>query len=311
MTRPVVIISGSVREALFAQPLVAMLEGASIFAPSESLGVLRLDTVGHGFAIGADAGWLRPWGRLRRLPVTQVVVPPPVSTMSAMIAYLSGIQRRVALAGFGDWCATDRTPVSPGLHPVDAMARLAAHVLRNDQEPRAPRLEPGEAALERLDRRLLAAGVRAADRVLVAIPGRGNWIRRGSGRLWPPERFAVVANQIHPDLLVIVRGAGDERQVRDLRAGVAFPSIIADLRAMAPDEFAALARRSMVVIGHDGDALHAAAAGGGRALGLVGPGDIEPYGGEAAAVRVDALEVLPARAVVEAARRHLGVPLHA
>lgn len=311
MARTVVIIGGSVRDALFAQPLVAALEGASVFAPTESLGVLRLHTVGHGFAIGSGAGWLRPWARLRGLPATQLVVPPPVSRPSAMLAYLSGIQRRFGPDGVGTWWATDRVPVPAGLHPVEIMARLAAHVLGQEPRPRAPRLEPGEAVRERLDRRLQAAGIGGEARLLVAIPGHGNWIRRGSGPLWPPERFAVLANQIHPDLLVIVRGAGDERQVREMRAGVAFKNITADLRAMAPDEFAALARRSLAVIGHDGDALHAAAAGGGRTLGLVGPGDIEPYGPDAAAVRVDTLEVMPARAVFELARRHLGVPVHA
>jgi ADP-heptose:LPS heptosyltransferase len=121
----------------------------------------------------------------------------------------------------------------------------------------------------------------------------------------------VLVNQLRPDLLVVVRGVGDERPARELLAGVPLRTAVVDLGAILPEDLATLAQRSLLVIGHDGDALHAAAAGGGRTLALLGPGDVAPYGPDSAAVRVAALEKMPAREAVEAAYRHLGLAAHA
>jgi ADP-heptose:LPS heptosyltransferase len=311
MARPVVIVSGSVREALFAQPLVRALEGASVFAPRQSLDVFYLHTVGRGFATGSGVGLVRAWQRLRSLPATLVVVPPPVAASSGALAYLSGIQRRVGMAGRGDWWSTDAVAVAAGLHPVDAIARLAAHILPGVGSLGGPRLLPADGTRQRLEARLQSSGIAAQDRVLLAIPGGGDWVRRGPRSLWPAERFAVLANQIRPDLLIVVRGVGDERPVREVLAGVPLRTAVIDLGAIRPEELAVLAQRSLAVIGHDGDALHAAAAGGGRTLALLGPQGIAPYGPDSAAVRVPALEAMPAREAVEAAHRHLGVAAHA
>lgn len=311
MTNPVVIVSGSVREALFAQPLVAALPGALVFAPSEDLRLYRLGTVGRGFAVSSSLGLIPAWQRLRGLEATLVVAPPPVSAASAALAYLSGVPRRVVIAGRADWWATERVQVPPNLHPVDAIRHLTASLLQQEPQPARPHLEPGSASLQRLETRLRSAGVGPEDLVLLAIPGRGNWVRRATPPLWPAERFAVLANQLRPDLLVVVRGAGDARAVREMLAGVPTRIAVLDLQAVAPDELGALARRSIGVIGHDGDALHVAAAGGGRTLAVLGPGDLAPYGPDGAAVRVDALDALPGRQVLEAARHHLGVPTHA
>jgi len=307
----VVIVSGSVRESLFAQPLVAALEGAWVFAPAEGLGVLRLRTVGRGFAVSSDTGLARAWQRLRSLSAGMVVVPPPVSATSAMLAYFSGIARRVTIARRGEWWATDRLPVALTLHPVDQVRQLAAFILDHQAPVPEPQLEPGSSTLERVNGRLESAGVRSHDLILLAIPGRGNWIRHRPQPLWPAERFAVLANQLRPDLVVLVRGAGDGPTVRDMLAGLPGRTAVVDLPSVAPDELAVLARRSLAVIGHDGDALHVAAAGGGRTIALLGPSDLAPYGEKGAVLRVDALEAVPARQVLEVARQHLGAPAHA
>ncbi len=311
MARPVVIVSGSVREALFAQPLVRALEGASVFAPRQSLDVFHLHTVGRGFAIRSGVGLVGAWRRLRMLPATLVVVPPPVAASTVALAYLSGIQRRVGIAGGGDWWSTDAVPVAADLHPVDAIAHLAARILPGVEALGGPRLQPADGRRQRLEARLQSSGMGDHERVLLAIPGGGDWVRRGARSLWPAERFAVLANQLRPELLIVVRGAGDERPVRELLAGVPLRTAVVDLGAILPEELAALARRSLLAIGHDGDALHTAAAGGGRTLALLGPGEVAPYGPDSAAVRVPALAAMPAREVVEAARRHLGVAAHA
>lgn len=309
--RPVVIISGSVREALFAQPLVGALDGACVFAPSESLSVLRGQTVGRGFATRSAAGQNAAWWRLRRLSATLLVAPPPVSRAAALLAYFSGVRRRVGQAGPGAWWATDRVPVPAGLHPVDAAARLAAAVLDRPIRLGGPRLDTSEQVRTRVEARLRSAGLDAARRLLVVIPGHGNWVRRGSTGLWPAERLAVLVNELHPDGLVIVRGAGDARRVREVGAGVPINAAILRLDAVTPDELAALARQSLGVIGHDGDAVHVAAAGGGRVLTLLNRDDIAPFGSDASAFRVDDLASVPARQVVEAAQRSLGVSAYA
>lgn len=308
--QPVVIVSGSVRESVFAQPLVAALDGAWVFAPPEGLGVLRLRTVGRGFAVSSDAGLARAWQRLRGLAAGMVVLPPPVSARSAILAYFSGISRRVTIARRGEWWATDRVPVAPTLHPVDQVRQLAAFILEQRAPVPEPQIELGSATQERVDTRLESAGLRPHDRILLAIPGRGNWIRHPPRPLWPAERFAVLANQLRPDLVVLVRGAGDGPAVRDMLAGLPGRTAVVDLPSVAADELAVLARRSLAVIGHDGDALHVAAAAGGRTIALLGPSDLAPYGENGAALRVDALEAVPARQVLEVARQHLGVPAH-
>lgn len=308
---PVVIVSGSVREALFAQPLVAALDCAWVFAPVEGLGVLRLPTVAGGFAVSSGPGLVRAWLRLRGLSARLVVAPPPISPGSATLAYLSGIAERVTIAQPKDWWATHRIRVPADAHPVDAIRQLASFTRMDHRLPGGPQIVPATASQERLGARLLAAGIGSADLVLTVIPGRGNWIRHASAPRWPADRFAVLANRLGPDHVVLVRGAGDAGAVRDVRAGLPARSTTVDLPAITAEELAALARRSVGVIGHDGDALHVAAAAGGRTVALLGPGDLAPYGSDGVVVRVDALHAVPALAVLEVVRRHLEVSAHA
>lgn len=308
---PVVIVSGGVREALFAQPLVAAMEGAWVFAPLEGLPVLRLRTVGRGFVVAPGLGLVRAWQRLRAIPAGLVAVPPPAAPQSAGLAYWSGIPRRVTVAAPGQWWATERLRVPAELHPVDVVRRLAAFIQPDRPEPAGPQLGTNVTTQERLKVRLESAGGRAGDALLVAIPGRGNWTQKTHPPLWPPERFAVLANLLRPDLLVLVRGVGDTRAVREMQAGLPGRSAVLDLPATMPDELAALAGRSVGIIGHDGDALHVAAAGGGRTVALLGPGDLAPYGSHGVTIQVDDLNVVTARTVLDVARQHLGVPTHA
>lgn len=302
---PIILISGEVRETLFAQPLMRALPDATIFSPPGGLStLLGLDLSGRAFGLG-DGGleWIKAWRRLRREPVSLAVLPPPVRPGRALLAYLQAIPYRIKAQGEYDWCATESVTVPAGMHPVEVAHRLVAAVAATPSQARgAPEIVPSEIVRRRIDGRLAAVGLPPGQRLLVLIPGRGNWRHVRATRSWPPERFAIAANELAGGPVLLVRGIGDNGAVRETAAGIRFPTHVLDLGELAPPELAVVMRRSLGVIGHDGDALHVAAASGARVLGLLGPTDIGPYGSSARELRVDDLPSVPARPVVQAAQ---------
>ena len=110
------------------------------------------------------------------------------------------------------------------------------------------------------------------------IPGGGGWSSRRTAASWPPERFAVVANQSSAERIILLSGAGDQQIVRETRGGVAKPTLVINLSEITVDEVAVLSELSLAVIGHDGDALHVAAAAGALVLAVVRRPDILPRG---------------------------------
>ncbi len=306
-----ILVGGGVRETLFAHPLVRALPGALVFAPSIGLSTLAgLDASNRAFGLG-DGGrsWVIAWRRLRREPAAVAILPPPVRLGRALLAYLQGIPRRIKVKGQHDWCATEQVEVPAGTHPVEATRRLVMK-LGSQQTETVPAIYPSNAARSRADERLAAAGHTPSRRFLVLIPGGGNWQRARQGPLWPAERFAIVANQVAGGPVLLVRGTGDSAVVRETAASIRFPSLILDVRELTPPEVAAVMERSRGVIGHDGDALHVAAASRTSVLGLLSATDIGPYGPRNGELRHQDLPNLPARAVVQAAEHYLLVSNH-
>jgi ADP-heptose:LPS heptosyltransferase len=148
-------------------------------------------------------------------------------------------------------------------------------------------------------------------RPLVMIPGGGGWSSRRSGGIWPAERFAVVANQSSADRIVLLSGADDEQAVRETRGGIAKPTLVINLAQITVDEVAVLSELSLGVIGHDGDALHVAAAAGALVLAVVRRPDIPPRGDRVVALWTDDFERFPARQVVEALSKRARIDSYA
>jgi ADP-heptose:LPS heptosyltransferase len=298
-----ILISGGVRETLFAQPAVRGLPGAIVFAPELGIRTLNGLEVERAFQLGGSfRDWLRAYGWLRTEPVGVAVLPPPVDFDRAVLAFFSGIPRRLTLPGPQAWSASQIEQRRPGMHPVDGSRHLAAAVTRPNRRligsTEAPRVQAAPSARLKLQQRGLSLG----RGYIVIIPGRGNWTRRPAQRHWLPERLAVVANQLDGDSVVVVAGAGEDKIAREVRADIKLPSEVVKLDDYSVEEFAALTESGRMVIGHDGDALHLAAAAGARVFALLGSSDIVPFGETSTAIQIDDFNTFQALRVVSAIR---------
>jgi len=313
-SRVAIILGGGIREALMAQPVLQACDGATVFASADAVGtLLGLPSVGRVFLFDDSPRELaRLFGRLRTGSVATAVVPFPARFPHVALTYFAGVPRRLMAAGTNDWAATERIPVVKGTHPVEANWRLAAVVSNRPvlTPGDAPTLRPPEAVRSQaMARWPLFIG--SGRRPLVLIPGGGGWSSRRSAAIWPAERFAVVANQSMAERIILLSGAGDEQAVRETRAGIGKPTMVVNLAEITVDEVAVLSELSLGVIGHDGDALHVAAAAGALVLAVVRRPDIPPRGDRVVTFWTDDFERFPARQVVEALSKQARIDSYA
>ena len=309
-----ILLGGGVREALMAQPLLRACEGATAFTSADAVGtLLGLPSVGRAFVFDdSPAELLRVFRRLRAGPIGTVVIPFPARFLHLALTYFAGVPRRLMVAGANDWAATERVTAVRGMHPVEANWRLAA-VAGNRPvlgPGDAPTLHPPEAVRAKAIARW-PAFIGGGRRPLVLIPGGGGWSSGRSAQWWPAERFAVVANQATAERIILLSGAGDERVVRETRGGIAKPTTVVKLADMTVDEVAVLSELSLAVVGHDGDALHVAAAAGSVVLAVARRPDIPPMGERVVALWADDFARFPARHVVEALSRQARIDTYA
>src|SRR2546429_1484284 len=278
-SRVAVVLGGGVREALLAQPVLRACDGATVFASADAVGtLLGLSSVGRAIVVDdSPRELLRIFRRLRAGSVDTVVVPFPARLLHVALAYFAGVPRRLIAAGGNRWAATERVPGIKGLHPVEANWRLGAVASNRPvlTPGESPALQPPEAVRSQAMARW-PAFIGSGRRPLVLIPGGGGWSSRRSGGIWPAEHFAVVANQSAAERIVILSGAADQRVVRETRADIAKPTLVVNLSEITVDEVAVMSELSLAVIGHDGDALHVAAAAGALVLAVARRPDIPP-----------------------------------
>lgn len=310
-----ILLGGGVREALMAQPVLRACEGATVFATEDAVGTLfAIPSVGRTVVFDDSPMELaRVFARLRTGAITTVVVPMPARFIHATLAYFAGVPRRLMLAGRNRWAATERLTGVEGLHPVEANRRLAAAAVDAHRPVLAaidlPTLHPPESVRARAINRW-PAFLGGGRRPLILIPGGGNWSRHRPN-LWPAERLSVVANQSAAERIILINGAGDERAVRETRSGIAKPTMVVNLSDVTVDELAVLSELSLAVVGHEGDALHVAAAAGAIVLAVSRKPDIPPLGERVTALWVDELERFPARPVVEALAKQARIDTYA
>lgn len=313
-SRVAIILGGGVREALMAQPVLQACDGATVFASADAVGtLLGLSSVGRAFLFDDSPRELaRLFRRLRTGSSATVVVPFPARFAHVVLTYFAGVPRRLIAPGRNEWAATERMAAVPGMHPVDANWRLAAVASNRPvlNPGSAPSLRPPEAVRSQAIARW-PSFIGSGRHPLILIPGGGGWSSRRSARIWPAERFAVVANQSMADRIVLLRGAGDEAAVRETRGSIAKPTMVVNLGEITVDEVVVLSEQSLAVIGHDGDALHVAAAAGALVLGVLRPSDIPPRGGRVVTFSTDDFERFPARQVVEALSKQARIDSYA
>jgi ADP-heptose:LPS heptosyltransferase len=309
-----ILLGGGVREALMAQSVLRACEGATVFASADAVGtVLGLPSVGRASVFDdSPKELLRVFRRLRTGAVGTVVVPYPAPYLHLALAYFAAVPRRLVVAGTHDWVATERAPKTKDLHPVEANWRLAAAASHR------PVLAPGDApslrSPEAVRGKAMArwpAFIGSGYHPLILIPGGGGWSSERRAPIWPAERFAVVANQSTAERVVILSGAGDQEAVRETRASIAKPTLTLKLADMTVDEVAVLSELSLGVVGHDGDALHVAAAAGALVLATVRKPDIPPMGDRVVTFWADDFERVPARPVLEALSKQARIDTYA
>jgi len=309
-----IVLGGGVREALMAQPVLRACDGATVFASADAVGtLLGLPSVGRAFVFDdSPAELVRVFRRLRTNAVQTVVVPFPARFVHLALAYFAGVPRRLMATGMNRWAATERVPAVKGIHPVEANWRLAAVASNRPvlAPGDAPSLRPPDAVRSQAMSRW-PAFIGSGRRPLVLIPGGGGWSSRRSGDIWPAEHFAVVANQSAAERIVILSGAADQRVVRETRADIAKPTLVVNLSEITVDEVAVMSELSLAVIGHDGDALHVAAAAGALVLAVARRPDIPPRGERVKTFWTDHFERFPARQVVEALSKQARIDTYA
>jgi ADP-heptose:LPS heptosyltransferase len=310
----VILLGGGVREALMAQSVLRACEGATVFAPADAIGtVLEIPSIGRASVFDDSPRELwRVFLRLRTGAVGTVVIPYPARYLHLALAYFAAAPRRLVAAGRHDWMATERVRTTRDLHPVEANWRLAALA---SQRPMlapgdSPSLRPPEAVRTQAMARW-PAFIGSGHHPLIVIPGGGGWSSHRRLATWPAERFAVVANQSMAERIVILSGAGDEQAVRETRASIAKPTLTLKLADMTVDEVAVLSELSLGVVGHDGDALHVAAAAGALVLVTARKPDIPPIGDRVVTLWADDFERFPARRVLEVLSKQARIDTYA
>jgi ADP-heptose:LPS heptosyltransferase len=309
-----IVLGGGVREALMAQSVLRACEGATVFASADAIGtVLGNPSVGRASVFDDSPGeLLRVFRRLRTGAVGTVVIPYPARYVHLTLAYFAAVPRRLVAAGAHDWLATERVRTTKDLHPTEANWRLAAVASHRPMlapgDP--PSLRPPEAVRAQAMARW-PAFIGSGHHPLILIPGGGGWSSERREPTWPAERFAVVANQSTAERIVILSGAGDQEAVRETRASIAKPTLTLKLADMTVDEVAVLSELSLGVVGHDGDALHVAAAAGALVLATAHKPDIPPIGDRVVPLWVDDFERFPARRVSDALSKQARIDTYA
>ncbi|HET9159755.1 MAG TPA: glycosyltransferase family 9 protein [Caulobacteraceae bacterium] len=167
------------------------------------------------------------------------------------------------------------------LHPV----LQAAKVLGLEDDPPEPHLYVNDETEAWADRYLGEGGP------VVVIAPEAEW----SGRVWPTERFALVANKLFaadgplPEGRLIVLADHDEGEAAELaRFSGIRPRVIGRPGELNMMQAYAVLKRARLFLGNDNLWMHLAAAAGAPTIGLFGPSDEDvsrPWGPHAKVVR--------------------------
>ena len=219
-----------------------------------------------------DAGIFPFWGfisGLRRKKFDLALVLHP-NNRDHLIAFLSGIRRRIGYDRKMGFLLTDRLAHDKHLgakHESDYSLDMVRFI----------GIEPGEKefflpvtrqAEQWLDGFFKAAGIKPSERVVVINPGASC-----PSKIWPPERYAAVADALAAHGCRIVVLAGPDPLDADTAA-----KVIRHMKAKAVDcvgkapvpETGALFRRSSLIISADTGPMHIASAAGTAVIAIFG-----------------------------------------
>lgn len=236
--------------------------------------------------IKVEKGWLtrfNEWSRLRhvlRQASIDLVLDPQGLTKSAMLGWLSGARHRVGFdrskaRELAPWFATKR---------VTRRSRHAVDIYRETLSP-WQQFSPGSGVFNMPVYREAAVD---AELLIDELQLGTSWmcINVGAGwpsKIWPAEKFAQLARQVHADTkvrsLVVWAGEAEHRmarQVVDLSGPAAVLAPATNLQMLAE-----MLRRGSLYVGGDTGPMHLAAAVGTKCVALMGPtwsDECGPYG---------------------------------
>jgi len=201
---------------------------------------------------------------------------------SSMLTWLSGAQQRIGYEVVGrSWMYTTRVPRPRALRPRHSVVSQWDVLLPLGIAPPDPELDVVEmrddpAAASAVARRLAAAGVGAANPVVVVHVSAGNPFRR-----WPSESFVELvcrlASKEPKRRIILTSGPSDAEAAaaiaRDARARLAAQErqAIVEFGEFDLAELRALAGRAALYIGGDSGPLHIAGTTDVPVVGLYGP----------------------------------------
>jgi heptosyltransferase-2/heptosyltransferase-3 len=283
----------------FPQAHIVMLAGPwSAFLLQDNRDIDALLTLPFpGFARGAAAaGLLHPYALLLRSALLlragrfdAALLLRDDHWWGAVLALLAGIPRRIGYAV--PECRPFLSHALPW-HPAEHVTRQALALvaaLANDAEaaPWRPeahplRYAPPPDAVQWAASWLAGQGVTAGERLVIVHAGTG-----GASKLWLPERWAAVADDLAnlPGVrLLLTGGPGEEAQVAALTQRLRKPPLVLAGTASV-GQLVALLGRAALVLGVDSGPLHLAVSQGTPSLHLFGPSDAGRFGPWGAASR--------------------------
>jgi heptosyltransferase-1 len=211
---------------------------------------------------------------------------------SALIARLSGARERVGYRTLREaTCLFYTRRLVP-----DRRALHAVHSYLDFAEALGAEREPVEfdIAISDRDRAVVDELLEGENGLAALIPGA-----RWESKLWPPERFAAVAEALADEfgLTAVVLGARRDRQLAAAIAQAAPARLLYLTGKTTLKQAAEVLRRCLVTIGNDTGPVYISAAMGTPTVAIFGPSDarrLGPYGSGHAKVVAD-VECAPCR----------------
>ncbi|HXA42260.1 MAG TPA: lipopolysaccharide heptosyltransferase II [Candidatus Solibacter sp.] len=228
--------------------------------------------------------------RLRWRRYDLAFVPDRDSTTS-LVAYVAGIPRRFGIGGGGrGLLLTDAIKDEPRLHDVDVYTKLAEAAGLRKHVAREMKYVPSQASLELAVRLLRSEGFDRLPFRVAFLPGRQGGRHDFPHKLWPPERYSILANRLVEQYGggVILLGGEEERELCfQIRENIDHP--VLDLSGRTDvDGMGAVLQLCDAVISNDTGPMHLAVSVGTPTVGIFGPTSARkrgPYGSRHRAVQ--------------------------
>jgi heptosyltransferase-2 len=299
--RLVVRAPGRVGDLVMATPVLAAAAADARFDE------VRFLVPRHLTPLLQDAPWAErvvPLASSREEPARYRELAPDVALLlsgsfgAALRAWRARVPVRAGSALSGRRWLLTHAFVPPGRFgrrlptPTAHLHRDAAGLIGIHPESMAPRLWAGEALRDRVAAELEERGLGRGEPYVLCTPGAAF----GSGELWPPARFAEVADHLHATRgwrTVVSGGPGEEPSIRALAEACSHPAIDLSEAPRDLERLKALVRGARLVLVGGSGPRWVAAAFGVPCVSVMGPDFPERTATSLEHARIVRLEGLP------------------